>query len=291
MRELEHGRFAYSPIVDRPPLRWPNGAYVAVWVIPNIEHFRFEGAFPGSPDPGALPDVPSYAVRDYGNRVGVWRMMEVLDRHGIRATVALNAEVCEYEPQIIRAGNERNWEWMGHGLSNSIRIPRLGESEERELIQETVRRIEDSTGTHPSGWLGPGLGETKRTPDLLKEAGLEYVADWVNDDQPYGMRTSGGTLYSIPYSMELNDKRIFEARGAPGEEMRRIIQDQFDTLYREGEQSARVMAIALHPYLTGTPHRIKYLDQALAYVSQHEHVWLATGREIVAAYRDQAGGT
>lgn len=288
---MEHGRFAYNPIVERPPLRWPNGAHVAVWVIPNVEHFRFESTFPGSPDPGAVPDVPSYAVRDYGNRVGVWRMMDVLDQHGIRATVALNAEVCDFEPQIIRAGNGRGWEWMGHGLSNSLRIPRLGEAEERALIQETVQRIEAGTGTRPAGWLGPGLGETMRTPDMLKQAGLEYVADWVNDDQPYAMQTVAGTLYSVPYSMELNDKRIFEARGAPGEELQRIIQDQFDTLYREGEQNARVMAIALHPYLTGTPHRIKYLDQALAYVRRHEHVWFATGSEILSAFRAQAGST
>jgi allantoinase len=291
MRELEHGRFAYNPIVGRPPLRWPNGAHVALWVIPNIEHFHFDGTFPGSPDPGAVPDILNYSVRDYGNRVGIWRMMEVLDRHQIRATVALNAEVCEYEPQIVRAGVDRDWEWMGHGVSNSVRIPRLNEDEEREVIGETVRLIKEGTGTPPSGWLGPGLGETRRSPDLLKEAGIEYVADWVNDDQPYPMRTRAGTLYSIPYSSALNDKRIVETNGASGPVLRQIIQDQFDTLYREGAQSGRVMAIALHPYLTGMPYLSKYLDEALAYICQHEHVWRATGREIIAAYRDQTGGS
>lgn len=285
--QAEHGRFPYSPIVDRPPIRWPNGARVAVWVIPNVEHFHFDTALPGSPDPGAVPDVPGYAIRDYGNRVGIWRIMDVLDRYAIRATVALNAEVCDYEPRIIEAGNQRGWEWMGHGLSNSVRIPRLAESEERALIQDTVRRIEKGTGTHPSGWLGPGLGETVRTPDLLKSAGLEYVADWVNDDQPYAMQTTGGSLYSLPYSLDLNDKRIFETRGAPAIELRTMIVDQFDVLYREGEVSGRVMAIALHPYLTGTAHRIAQLDQALSYIHAHDQVWWATGREIVAAYRAQ----
>jgi peptidoglycan/xylan/chitin deacetylase (PgdA/CDA1 family) len=274
--------------VDRPPLRWPNGARVAVWVIPNVEHFRFDSTFPGSPDPGASPDIPGYSIRDFGNRVGIWRVMEVLDRFGIRGTVALNAEVCDYEPQIIRAGNERKWEWMGHGVSNSVRVTRLTEDEERAHIHDTLQRIEAGTGTRPVGWLGPGLGETVRTPDLLREAGVEYVADWVNDDQPYAMTTAAGPLYSIPYSSTLNDKRIFEGRGETGSEWRTIIVDQFDTLYREGEHSGRVMAISLHPYLTGAGHRIKYLAEGLEYVAGHEHVWWATGSEIVAAYRAQA---
>lgn len=282
---MEHGRFPYSPIVNRPPLRWPNGAHVAVWVIPNVEHFRFDLPVPGGR--GGAPDIPSYASRDYGNRVGVWRIMRTLDRYNIRASVMLNADVCEHEPDIIREGEKRGWEWLGHGLTNSLPLAGMPPGEEERTITETVRLIEQATGRPPRGWLGPGLLETEHTPDLLKKAGFTYVADWVNDDQPYLMQTAHGDLVSIPYTLELNDKRMFERLGVPGPEFTRMIVDQFDTLYAEGADSGRVMAIALHPYLTGVPYRIRYLDEALAYINRHDHVWWATGSEIVDAYRAQ----
>jgi peptidoglycan/xylan/chitin deacetylase (PgdA/CDA1 family) len=280
---VDHGRFEYSPIVERPRLAWPNGAHVAVWVAPNIEHFRFEEPIPGGRP--TTPDVPGYAVRDYGNRVAIWRMMRTLDRYGVRASVMLNAEVCQYEPQIIREGTQRGWEWLGHGLTNSRPLAGMAEDEEEQTIQETLRLIEQASGTRPRGWLGPGLLENTRTPDLLKKAGLTYVADWVNDDQPYAMSTEYGDLYSVPYTMELNDKRMYERLGVQGRDFVQMIADQFDTLYEEGADSGRVMCIALHPYLTGVPYRIKYLDEALAYINRHEHVWWATAGEIVDAYR------
>jgi allantoinase len=285
---MDHARFEYSPIVDRPPLRWPNGAYVAVWVAPNIEHFRFDEPVPGSnrSDP---PDIPSYASRDYGNRVAVWRMMRTLDRYGVRASVMLNGEVCQYEPQIIREGTRLGWEWLGHGLTNSRPLSGMAEDEEEQTVVETLRLIEQASGTRPKGWLGPGLLENARTPDVLKKAGLTYVADWVNDDQPYTITTEYGDLYSIPYTLELNDKRMYERLGLQGRDFVQMIADQFDTLYEEGADSGRVMCIALHPYLTGVPYRIKYLDEALAYINRHEHVWWATGSEIIEAYRTAVG--
>lgn len=284
---MDHGRFAYSPIPQRPPMEWPNGAFVAVWIAPNVEHFRFNEPVPGGR--GGAPDVPSYAVRDYGNRVAVWRMMRTFDRYGIRASVMLNAEVCQFEPEIIHAGNERGWEWLGHGLSNSRPLQGMAEDEEEHTIQETLRIIEEVSGTRPRGWLGPGLTENARTPDLLKKAGLTYLADWTNDDQPYTMTTEYGDLYSIPYTMELNDKRMYERLGVQGGDFVQMIVDQFDTLYEEGAESARVMCIALHPYLAAVPYRIKYLDEALAYINRHERVWWATGSEIIEAYRQQIG--
>jgi allantoinase len=283
--KMEHGRFPYSPIVDRPSLKWPNGAYVAIWVAPNIEHFHFDEPFAGGRP--TTPDVPSYAVRDYGNRVAIWRMMRTFDRYGIRASVMLNAEVCLYEPQIIRAGTARGWEWLGHGLTNSRPLAGMDAATEEHTINETLRIIEEATAARPQGWLGPGLLENARTPDLLRKAGLVYVADWTNDDQPYTMRTSYGDLFSIPYTLELNDKRMFERLGVQGRDFTQMITDQFDTLYAEGSDSARVMCLALHPYLTGVPYRIKYLEAALAYINQHEHVWWATGSEIIDAYRQQ----
>jgi peptidoglycan/xylan/chitin deacetylase (PgdA/CDA1 family) len=285
---MDHGRFAYSAIVDRPPLKWPNGAHVALWVIPNIEHFHFDQVYGGTAS--TPPDVIAYAPRDYGNRVGVWRLMDVLDKHHIRATVALNAEICEYEPRIVEEGNKRGWEWMGHNLSNSRRLSGLDEPEERHIISETVRIISSGAGKAPRGWLGSGLAETIRTPDILKEHGIDYVADWVNDDQPYVMKTAHGELYTIPYSSEINDKPAYDDKRVTPQEFGRMIRDQFDTLYREGQHSGRVMAICLHPYLSGVPHRIRCLDEALSYITSHEHVWRATGSEIIDAYKEATHG-
>ncbi|HLG68872.1 MAG TPA: polysaccharide deacetylase family protein [Chloroflexota bacterium] len=280
---MDHGRFEYSPIIDRPPLKWPNGARVAMWVIPNVEHFHFDRLYGGTAT--TPPDVIAYAPRDYGNRVGVWRLMDMFDRYKIRATAALNAEICEFEPRIIEEGNKRGWEWMGHNLTNSTLLAGLDEAQERHIISETVRIITSGTGKAPRGWLGSGLAETVRTPDILTEHGIQYVGDWVNDDQPYPMKTAHGPLYAIPYSSEINDLPQYSRRNVTPMEFARMIRDQFDTLYAEGEHSGRVMAICLHPFVSGVPHRVKYLDEALAYIAGHDHVWWATGSEIIEAYK------
>jgi peptidoglycan/xylan/chitin deacetylase (PgdA/CDA1 family) len=275
---LDNDRYAYWPLPERPCIEWPNGARVAFWIIPNIEHFRFDKPFMGATVP--MPDVPGFAQRDYGPRVGIWRMMESFDKFGLRATVALNADVCRFNPQIIRAGVERHWEWMGHGVSNSERLSGLGEGEEREVIGSTVAAIAEHTGRPPRGWLGPGLGETYVTPELLAEAGVEYVCDWCADDQPFPMRVKSGRLISVPYSQELNDIPAFLRVGYTPEQFCQIVCDQFDVLYAEGARSGRVMALALHPYLSGHPFRIKWLDRALDHITRHKDVWLTTGGEI-----------
>jgi allantoinase len=284
---MEHGRFAYSAIVDRPPLRWPNGARLAVWVIPNIEYLHFDELLRSSAPRATAPDIIRYAPLDYGNRVAIWRVMAVLDRFNIRATVALNGNVCDIYPAIVREGCRRHWEWMGHGWSLGRSLNGLDETEERALIARTLSTIEAATGARPRGWLGPALAETVRTPDLLKEAGVDYVADWVNDDQPYAMQTAHGDLHSIPYSTEINDTVVFPAQ--PPEEFLRMIKDQFDTLYAEAAETAKVMAIALHPGKIGVPHRIRYLAEGLEYIHAHDGVWWATGSEIVDAYREAVG--
>lgn len=281
---MENERYPYWPLPERPPLRWPGEARVAFWVIPNIEHFRFDRPTSDLTYHGPIPNVPEFATRDYGNRVGIWRLMEVLDTYGLRATVALNADVCRFYPQIIRAGVERGWEWMGHGITNSQRLSGLDEQEERALIQEVVRVITDSTGQAPTGWLGPGLTETYNTPDLLAEAGITYLADWCVDDQPFPMRVKAGRMISVPYSQELNDIPAIMRKGLTAEQFCQMICDQFDMLYAEGERSGRVMAVALHPYLTGHPFRAKWLDRALQYVTSHDRVWLTTGGQIARWY-------
>lgn len=283
MKPAPYGPFPYSPITARTRLAWPGGARVALWVIPNIEFFALTEKVPaaagGSGAP--VPDVPAWAMRDYGNRVGVFRLMEVLERHGIRATVALNSEICAHHPQIIEAGNRLGWEWMGHNESNTRRLNAVPSEEEPGIIERSLATIATSAGKRPVGWLGSGLQETWNTLDLLAAAGCEYVADWVNDDQPYLMKLENGrALVSVPYTQEINDKPAFERFHRTGAEFGDMIRRQFDVLYREGAQSGRVMAIAIHPYLTGVPHRIDAFDAALAHICRHEGVWKATGAEI-----------
>jgi peptidoglycan/xylan/chitin deacetylase (PgdA/CDA1 family) len=286
-RPPQHGRFAYSPITHRPPLRWPNGARVALWVIPNIEHFLIDRVSTSISDVTTrfTPDILNYGWRDYGLRVGIWRMMEVMQKFGVRGTVALNSDVCDYYPQIIEAGNRLGWEWMGHGRNNSEPLGGLDEAEERALIQAVVDRIASGTGTAPRGWLGPALTETFNTPDLLAEAGIDYLCDWTNDEQPYRMQVKTGAMFSIPYSTEINDIPAILGGKQSGESFGRMIRDQFDVLYEDGAVSGRVMSICLHPFLIGHPHRSKYLAEALAHITSRQEVWLATGSEIIDAYK------
>jgi peptidoglycan/xylan/chitin deacetylase (PgdA/CDA1 family) len=213
----------------------------------------------------------------------------VLDRHGMRGTVALNSELCAYHPEIIEEGQKRRWEWMGHNESNTRRLNEAAPGEEAGIIQRTLATIEKATGTRPVGWLGSGLQETWNTPELLAAEGCEYVSDWTNDDQPYMMTLeSGRRLVAMPYSHEINDKPVFEKMHRTADEFKDMICRQFDVLYREGAESGRVMAIALHPYLTGVPHRIDAFDAAMAYISRHDRVWKATGAEIARHYVAQA---
>jgi peptidoglycan/xylan/chitin deacetylase (PgdA/CDA1 family) len=215
--------------------------------------------------------------------------MDILDEYDIRATVALNADVCEHEPEIVDAGMDRDWEFMGHGETNSRPLSGLDEPDERAVIRNTKTRIEAATGVAPRGWVGPARAETFNTPRLLVEEGFEYLGDFVNDDQPYEMTTDAGTLYSIPYSTEINDIGLLTSYNMSGPEFAACLTDQFDVLYEEGKEpgNGKVMAISLHPYLTGLPYRSKYLDQALEYITGHPDVWLATGSEIIDHYKQQ----
>jgi peptidoglycan/xylan/chitin deacetylase (PgdA/CDA1 family) len=284
---LAHGRFDYSPIIDRPVLRWPDGARVAVWLIPNIEHFLFDRpATAMTREAHALnPDVRTYSWRDYGVRVGIWRMMEIMERHGFKGTVALNSSVCNEYPRIIEEGRKLGWEWMGHGITNSTLINAQPEAEERALIEEVVTTIARSVGKAPRGWLGPALSESLSTLDILAENGIEYVGDWVNDDQPYPMQVRRGRMFSMPYSQEINDIPALIGLHQSPERFGQMICDQFDVLYEDGAKTGRVMSICTHPFLVGHPHRSKYFAKALAHIASRQEVWLATGSEILDWYK------
>lgn len=284
---MEHGRFDYSPIIDRKPLRLPNGAHVALWVIPNIEHFAIDRPSTSITAVTAnfKPDVLNYSWRDFGVRVGIWRMMEVMEKYGVKGTVALNSDVCKHYPRIIEEGNKLGWEWMGHGRSNSEIINSQPLPDERKLITEVVTTIREHTGKQPRGWLGPALTESYNTLDLLAEAGVEYVGDWVNDEQPYPMKTKTKTMISLPYSIEINDIPAFLDHGWSAEAFFKAMTDQFDVLYQDGAKSARVMALSLHPFLIGHAFRSKYFDLALKHITSHDKVWVAKGGEIVDWYK------
>lgn len=285
MEPRRYGPFAYSPIIDRPPLRWPNGARLAVWVVPNIEFFPLNEKLRGEEQ--ILPNVFPWSRRDYGNRVGVFRMMNALSRRNIRATVALNAEVCIEHPRIIERGLEAGWEFMGHCESNVRSLHTMSPEDEVKAIKGAVATISTAIGKPPRGWLGAGGNETWQTLDNLAAAGIQYVADWINDDQPYMMEIGKPHLVSIPYSGEINDAAQITRRNVSGEEFGQMIRRQFDVLYEESWETGMVMCIALHPYLTGVPHRIRALTSALDYIASHQGVWFATGSEIVDAYLAQ----
>ena len=263
------------------------GQTLAVWIIPNVEAWSYDSAVgvTTSPNPGeVVPDVINYAWREYGMRVGLWRIADVLDSAGLRATVALNSSVREVFPKAIEEMKKRHWEFMGHGITNSQLLSSLSSDDERNVIHAALSTIERAVGERPKGWLGPGLAETLNTLDVLAEEGVRYVGDWNNDDQPYAMKVKKGKLFSVPYCMELNDISLFARHGYTGDEYFKAVTDQFETLYAESHKLARVMGIPLHPFLTGQPLHIKYFQQAIAHIQKQDRVWFATGNEIAEAY-------
>jgi allantoinase len=286
----ENQLFDYSPITERPPITWPGGARVAFYVGLNIEHFLIDrpstSIWPGTAD--LVPDALNYGWRDYGSRVGIWRTTESLDRHGIRASVLLNSDVAAHYPQIIKAGLDRDWAWLAHGRTNSILHADMTRDEERRFLTDVVDTIATATGRRPHGWMGPGLTETFNTPELLAELGLSYVLDWTNDDQPYKLNVPG--MFSVPYTVELNDLGLF-GKGTTGPEFLQIVKDQYEQLHADSEHSGRVMALALHPFVTGQAFRAKYLDQALEFLAAQPDIWLTTSDEIADHYRRTIEGS
>ena len=287
---MANPRATYSPIFQRQPLRLPEGARVAVWPVINVEEWDINApmartVLPPPQGVTVLPDIANFGWFDYGLRVGFWRLKQVLDRHGVRATVSLNASICLSYPQIVQDSLRSGWEMMGHGfIQRAINT----EPDEREVIRRTVRTIKECTGKAPRGWMGPGLAETLQTPDILAAEGIEYVCDWCNDDQPYDMHVKSGRLVSIPYTVEINDIPIYLIQHHRSPEIFERAREHFDTLYREGAESARIMAISTHPYITGVPHRIRYYDMIFEYIRQFAGVVFLTGSEILDWYKAAA---
>jgi allantoinase len=211
--------------------------------------------------------------------------MDVLQKHGVRASPTLNSDICDHHPQIVRAAVELGWEILGHNETNSLWLNQMEPEEEKASIARALAKIAALSGKKPVGWLGSGLAETWHTLDYLADEGVQYIADWVSDDQPFYITLDDGRkLVSIPYSYEINDSPFLYTRNGTIDQFVAAIKRQFDVLYAEGASSGRVMAICLHPYLIGVPHRIGGLDEAVSYIAAHDGVWFATGSEIVQAW-------
>jgi allantoinase len=287
---LPKDRVPYSAIVDRPALKLPGGARMAVWVIVNVEDWGIERPMPRTvlpPPMGVplLPDLPNWAWHEYGMRVGFWRIRDVLAKHGVIPTLAINGIVCKNYPRVAQSALEDGWEFMGHGYFQG---PMHKLEDQRAAIRDTVETIKAFTGKKPVGWESPGLTETYETIDLLAEEGIEYVADWVLDDQPVKISTTTGHVVSVPYTVELNDIPMGALQHMSQDEMVKRGVTHFDQLYRDSETITRVMAISVHPYLSGSPHRIGWLDRILTHVKQHNDVVIWTGEQIYEWYKTQA---
>ena len=272
-----HGRYSYSAITNRPDYHWPNGARLAAYIALNLEHFSFGEGLGAQlvPSGGHEPDILNYAWRDYGNRVGVWRMLAEFDRLELPVAVLINSEIYAYCPQVIEVFRKRGDEVVGHGRTNSERQSSLSCAEEAQLIKEVTATIAAHEGKRPKGWLGPWISESQDTPDLLKSEGYEYVLDWCHDDQPTWLDTSGGRLLAVPYPQEINDIPAIAVAKKPASEFADMIIDQLDELLDQSSEQPLVMGIALHPYLVGQPFRLRHLRRALEHFANlRDRLWL-----------------
>lgn len=286
---MNRSRFDYAALPGRPLLRWPQGRRLAVWVVPNVEHYEFQPSHQGPRQPwprSAPPDTLNYPLKEYGLRVGLDRFMDMSDRLGLRCTVSLSTAVPTMFPELFEEMRRRDWDFMCHGLYNTHYLWDYDLPLEREFVADCRRRMDEATGRNRHGWFSPACSHTFHTADLVEEAGFSYYCDLFHDDQPFPVLTPGGSLISLPYSMDVNDA-VVHINGGEGEDFAQVILDQFQTLYRDSRRTGLVMCIACHPYLSAQPSRIAAFERALRHVMSHDDVWLCTGSEMESWYRSQ----
>jgi peptidoglycan/xylan/chitin deacetylase (PgdA/CDA1 family) len=295
-RVMDNPYYEWSPLSARPPLRWPNGARVALCVIVNVDFMETRPPTDVFVPPSALrrgpyplvPDIHETSNKEYGNRVGIFRVMKVLDRHGIKGTLALDAAVAERCPPVVREAAARGWEFIGHGVAYDRMITeKMPEAEERRYLRRALDAVKQATGVAPRGWIGADHGESSRTVRLLAEQGVRYVCDWPNDEQPYRMKVPKGEMVSLPTLLELDDVYTHRGRAVPIARWAELVTDAFDKLHQDGAAHGRMLVLNVHAWTIGQPLRIKYLDRALGHVMRHDGVWAATGSEIVDWYLEQ----
>ena len=291
----DHDHFDYSPLPARTALAWPDGARIAFCVYLYLEYLELDPPRGTVRDPrygGALgshfPDYFNYSHREYGNRVGVFRILDLFDRYGIKATVAANAMVCERYPRLIEECVDRGYEVAGHGTSaTQIITSRMSADEERATILAALDAVENTAGRRPVGWFGQDFSQSTCTVSLLAEAGLTYVADWPNDDQPYALRSSP-PLIAMPNQAEWDDTQLMAIRRVSAPRWRDVVVEAFDYLHHEASRSGSVFTLGIHPWLLGQAHRIRYLDEALARIVTYDETWHAPAGEVAHWYRNNA---
>ena len=291
---MDHERYAWSTLPSRSKIEWPDGARLALWIVPALEWFPLD--MTGKPFlvPGGFtrpyPDYWNYTTRDYGNRIGIFRIMQVLDDLGIRASAPMNSALAERHPSLVEELNKRDWEIIAHGIDMDKPLyGGMDPAEEEALVAESVSTLRQLSGQPVTGWLSPARSESMATPDLVAKHGIAYLCDWANDDLPYPMQTAHGEIHAMPHSHEIDDRLIMVQNHHSEDAFETQIKDQFNTLYREAETAGgRILAISLHPWVIGQPYRIKSLRQALAHIMEHDGIWPATGAEILQAFKSQA---
>lgn len=289
---MDHALYEYSALPQRPALRWPDGRPLAVWVILYLEHWELDPPADSYRPPGLqgvresfFPDYRTYSHRSYGNRVGVFRILDVLDELKIRPTVAINSSICRDCPRLLHACLERGWEIAVHGThATRMLTSRMSEEQEREYIAAAIDEVRNACGQPPAGWIGQEFGESTRTPFLVAEHGISYIADWPNDEQPYPMLTQPA-LVSLPQQPNWDDVQLQWLRQVPPPRYPEIVGSACDTLLREGGTQARMLTLGIHPWLSGQSHRLRYTRCALADVAARDGVWQADGASIAAYYR------
>jgi peptidoglycan/xylan/chitin deacetylase (PgdA/CDA1 family) len=287
MAQQPRERVPYSAIVDRPPLALPGGARIVVWTIVNLEFWDItrpmaRQVLPAPQGAVMVPDVPNWSWHEYGMRVGFWRFKELYDRLAIRPTLSINARVCVDYPRVAQACRDAGWEFMGHSYEQG---PIHNERDQPAMIARSLDTLEKFTGKRPVGWLGPGLTETFETPDNLAAAGVKYIGDWVYDEEPTEISTAHGPLVTLPYSIENNDITMMVVQHHEAAYWKRKCIDTFDRLYEEGAKRPKIMAIAIHPYISGQPFRIKYHEEIYRHVNGFPGVLHWNGEQILDWYR------
>ncbi len=286
---IDNPHYDHAPFHKRPPLAWPDGARIAFYAVLHLEYWALNAPEDSHRDPRFVgeygtfsPDYRTWTQREFGNRVGIFRVLDVLDRHGIKAGVAVNAVAAERHPYLIEQFARRGYEFIAHGtLANRMITSKMTEDEERTEIATSIAAVEKATGKRPTGWLGQDYGESHRTPNLLAEAGLDYVLDWPNDDQPYAMKV-GKPLISLPNQPEWDDVQQLWLRRINTPRYPDLVGEAFELLHGEGGQ---VFNLSIHPWLMGMAHRIKYLDEALTRLGRFQQVWQTTPGEVARHYR------
>ena len=288
-----HGRYEYSAITERKDYSWPGGKRLAVHLSLNVEHFAFgEGLGNDYAAPHPLPNQRSYAWRDYGNRVGAWRLLELAEAYDLPYGLLVNTELYDYCPQLVAAFSKRGDEIVGHGRTNAERQADMSEDEERACITEASATIEKHEGRRPAGWLAPYISQTRNSPALLRAAGFRYMMDWPLDDQPVWFRTAHGPILSIPYAHDLNDSFECVQRTTPSQLYCENLIDQFDEMLEESARRPLVMSLVLHSFILGQPHRLRRYRTVIEHIlRQRDKIWLTRPGDICSHVESLPPGT